>query len=217
MAVNLSLPAEATFELGYAYAIQPFNGFGGDPKAAAQKWRMAAEKALELEPTDSIAHVCLGDAMSCVGDLEATERCYRRAFEYGANHADTLALLAGGRALITGDPAEAIPLMERAMRLNPLAPAWYFGMQGRILFCAGRHREAIAALRRSSPDSPNMLMFLALAHAAAGEDAEAAGFVARLDDEFPDFTVEGFISGYPITNPDAIRAIREAAKLARIR
>ncbi|RVC71799.1 adenylate cyclase, partial [Mesorhizobium sp. M4A.F.Ca.ET.022.05.2.1] len=78
----------------------------------------------------------------------------------------------------------------------------------------GRHREAIAALRRSTPDSPNVLMFLALSHAASGEGSEAAGFVARLAAEFPDFSVEGFISGYPVTNPEAVRAIRDAAKLA---
>jgi hypothetical protein len=59
-------------------------------------------------------------------------------------------------------------------------------------------------------------MFLALAHAAAGEDAEAAGFVARLRAEFPDFSVEGFISGYPVTNPDAVRAMRDAATLAKL-
>ncbi len=209
--------AKAWIELGYAYSIQSCNGFGSDPKAAAGKWRMAVENALQLDPMDSTVHVCLGDAMGCLGDLEAAERCYRRAFEYGSNQADTLALLSGSRALVAGDPAEAMPLMERAMRLNPLSPPWYFGMHGRILFCAGRHAEAIAALRRSTLDSPNVLMFLALAHAAAGDGAEATAFASRLDGEFSDFTVEGFISGYPVTNPDAIRAIREAAKLVRIR
>ncbi|TGQ12378.1 MULTISPECIES: LuxR C-terminal-related transcriptional regulator [unclassified Mesorhizobium] len=209
--------AKAWLELGYAYSIQSCNGFGGEPKAAAEKWRMAVENALQLDPTDSAVHVCLGDAMGCLGDLAAAERCYRRAFEYGSNQADTLALLAGSRALVAGDPAEAIPLMERAMQLNPLAPPWYFGMQGRILFVAGRYREAIAALRRSTPDSTNVLMFQALAHAAAGEDAEAAGFGARLNADFPDFSVEGFIAGYPVVNPDAVRAIRDAAKLVAIR
>ncbi|PBC01069.1 LuxR C-terminal-related transcriptional regulator [Mesorhizobium sp. WSM3860] len=209
--------AKAWTELGYAYSIQSCNGFAGDPRAAAGKWRMAAENALQLDPMDSTVHVCLGDALGCLGDLEGAERCYRRAFDHGSNQADTLALLAGSRALVAGDPAEAIPLMERAMRLNPLAPPWYFGMQGRVLFANGRHREAIAALRRSTPDSPNVLMFLVLAHAAAGEGAEAAGYIARLDAEFPDFSVERFISGYPVTNPDAIRAIREAATLVPIR
>jgi TolB-like protein/Tfp pilus assembly protein PilF len=204
-------------ELAYAYSIEAGNGFGSDPKQSIEKWRMAAESALRLDPTDSAALMCYGDLLGCLGDFEAAERSFRRAFEYGANHADTLALLSGSRALVVGDPAEAIPLIERAMRLNPLTPNWYFGMQGRILFCAGRHREAIEALRRSTPDSPNVLMFLALAHAATGEGVEAARLVARLDEEFPDFTVEGFIAGYPVTNPDAVRAIRDAAKLVPIR
>ncbi|MER9869887.1 tetratricopeptide repeat protein [Mesorhizobium sp. M0136] len=132
------------------------------------------------------------------------------------NHAGILPLLAGSKALVVGDPAEAIPLIERAMRLNPLAPPWYFGMQGRILFAAGRHRQAIAALRRSSPESPDVLMFLALAHAAMGEAGEAARFAARLKAEFPEFSVERFITAYPVTNPDAVLAIRDAARLARL-
>lgn len=203
-------------ELAYAYSIEAGNCFGRDPRGSIEKWRAAVENAVRLDPTDSSACICFGDLMGCLGDFDAAERAYQRAYQYGSNHADTLALLSGSKALVAGDPAEAIPLIERAMRLNPLAPPWYFGMQGRVLFCAGRHRDAIAALRRSSPDSPNVLMFLALAHAAAGEDAEAAGFVARLRAEFPDFSVEGFISGYPVTNPDAVKAIREVAQLAEL-
>ncbi|TGS55523.1 adenylate cyclase, partial [Mesorhizobium sp. M1D.F.Ca.ET.183.01.1.1] len=82
--------AKAWIELGYAYSIRSCNGFGDDPKAAAAKWRWAVENALQLDPLDSTVHVCLGDALGCLGDLEAAERCYRRAFEYGSNQADTL-------------------------------------------------------------------------------------------------------------------------------
>ncbi|RUU34350.1 tetratricopeptide repeat protein [Mesorhizobium sp. M6A.T.Ca.TU.002.02.2.1] len=203
-------------ELAYAYSIEACNGFGDDVLGSIENWRAAVENALRLDPTDSAAHICLGDLKGCLGDFEGAERAYQRGFEYGSNHADTLALLAGSKALVAGDPAEAIPLIERAMRLNPLAPRWYFGMQGRILFVAGRHREAIAALRRSSPDSPNVLMFLALAHAAVSETGEAARIAARLKAEFPDFSVERFIAAYPVTNPHAVQAIRDAAKLARL-
>ena len=185
-------------------------------RGSIEKWRTAVENAMQLDPTDSCACTCLGNLRGCLGDFEGAERAHRRAFEYGYNHADILALLAGSKALVVGDPTEAIPLIERAMRLNPLAPPWYFGMQGRILFAAGRHREAIAALRRSSPESPNVLMFLALAHAAMGEAGEAARIAARLKAEFPGFSVERFIAGYPVTNPDAVLAIRHAAELAKL-
>ncbi|TPI47525.1 tetratricopeptide repeat protein [Mesorhizobium sp. B2-9-1] len=207
---------KAWTELAYAYSIEACNGFGDNLSASIAKWRWAAENALRLDPGDSTAHNCFGDLMGCLGDLEAAERAHRRAFECGSNHADTLALLAGSKALVAGDPAEAIPLIERAMRLNPLSPPWYFGMQGRVLFTAGRHREAIAALRRSTPDSPHVLIFLMLAHATLGEDREAAAIADRLRTEFPSFSVEGFISGYPVSNPGAARAIREAAKLVSL-
>ena len=57
-----------------------------------------------------------------LGDLEAAESAHLRAFECGSNHADTLALLAGSKALIAGEPAEAIPLIERAMRSTRSRP-----------------------------------------------------------------------------------------------
>jgi TolB-like protein len=209
--------ADAWIELGYAYSIEACNGYAGDPKGSIERWRWAIENALRLDPTNSSALVCFGDLMGCFGDFEAAERAYRRAFEYGSNQADVLVLLAGSRALVTGDPAEAIPLIERAMRLNPLAPPWYFGMQGRVLFAAGRYREAIAALQRSTPDSPHALIFLMLAYAMVGESLEAAAIATRLRGEFQGFSVEGFISSYPITNPGTARAIRDAAKLVTFR
>jgi TolB-like protein len=109
-------------ELAYAYSIQAGNCFGRDPKGSIEKWRAAVENAIRLDPYDSSACNCLGDLMGCLGDLEAAERAYNRAYECGSNHADTLALLSGSKALVAGDRAEAIPLIERAMRLNPLAP-----------------------------------------------------------------------------------------------
>ncbi|RWN28396.1 MAG: tetratricopeptide repeat protein [Mesorhizobium sp.] len=203
-------------ELAYAYSVEACNGFGDDVLTSIENWRTAAENALRLDPTDSCAHACLGNVRACLGDLEGAERAHRRALEYGSNHAGILLLLAGSKALVVGDPAEAIPLLERAMRLNPLAPPWYFGMQGRILFVAGRHDQAIAALRRSSPESPDVLMFLALSHAAMGEASETARAAARLRAEFPGFSVERFIAGYPVINRDALLAIRHTAGLAKL-
>ncbi len=203
-------------ELAYTYSIQACLGFGSDLEGALEKWRWAIENALQLDPTDCSAHACLGDLMACLGDLDAAERAHRRALEYGSNHADTLAVLAGSKALVVGDPAEAMPLIERALRLNPLPPSWYFAMQGRILFAAGRHCEAIASLRRGAPDSSIVLIFLAWAHAAIGEASQAAAVAARLRTEFPEFSVERFIAGYPVTNPDAAKTIRQAAKLAKL-
>ena len=59
-------------------------------------------------------------------------------------------------------------------------------------------------------------MFLALAHAAVGETGEATRMAARLKAEFPGFSVERFIAGYPVTNREALFAICDAAGVAKL-
>ncbi len=208
--------ARAWTELAYAHSIQAANGFGDDLESARKNWRSAAEEALRLDPTDPAGHTCIGDFKACIGDLSGAAEAHARALEYGRNNADTLALLAGAKALIVGDPADGIPFIERALSLNPLGPPWYHGMFARVLFVVGRYRECLAALEKSSQESPNTLMFQAMAHAYLGEMDEAAEVVSRLRTQFPSFTVEGFIAGYPISNPPALSAVREGARLARL-
>ncbi|WP_042779060.1 LuxR C-terminal-related transcriptional regulator [Sinorhizobium fredii] len=208
--------ARAWTELGYAYSIQACNGFSTNPEGAIQNWRAAVEQALRLDPTDPSGYTCLGDLKACLGDLAGAADAHARAFKYGSNHADTLALLAGSKALVVGDPAEAVPLIERALYLNPLSPPWYFGMRGRVPFVAGQYQDCVSALEKSSQESPNTMMFLAMAHAFLGEAEEAERATLLLRKEFPSFSVKGFIAGYPVTNPPALRAIREGSRLAML-
>ena len=46
------------------------------------------------------------------------------------------------------------------------------------------------------------------------EAGDADRIAVRLKAEFPDFSVERFITNYPVTNSDAVHAIRHAAQLA---
>ncbi|OCP17521.1 MULTISPECIES: LuxR C-terminal-related transcriptional regulator [unclassified Ensifer] len=208
--------ARAWTELAYAYSVQACNGYAKDLDAALQDWRRAVDEALRLDPTDPAGYTCLGDLRACLGDLTGAAEAHARAFEFGKNHADTLAVLAGGKALVVGDPFEAIPLIERALALNPLGPPWYYGMLGRVLFVTGRYRECLPAFEKSSQESPSTLMFQAMAHACLGEAQKAADAALRLRSEIPSFTVERFIAGYPVTNPPAQRALREGARLAML-
>jgi di/tricarboxylate transporter len=129
------------------------------------------------------------------------------------NDADTLAMSAGTRALVTGDARHGYELAKRAVRLNPHA-SWYHGMVGRCCFVLGLHHECLAAFRQLPPESPSTLLFLAMAHAMLGENAQASEITARLASEFPHFTAEKFIRGFPVTNPPALAAIREGAHRA---
>jgi TolB-like protein len=206
--------ARAWMKLGDAYAVEANSGYSDDVGRSVRDWEAAVARALLLDPGDSFAHWCMGDAKAALGDMASAAEEHDRALQLAPNFADTLALLGGSRALVHGDPADGERLIQRALELNPLAPPWYFGMSGRVFFVAGRYADSIAALRRGPPDAPSTLLFLAMAYAEFGNIPQSRAAVARLRTEFPEFSVEGFITGYPVTNPPAVAAVRAAATKA---
>jgi TolB-like protein len=206
--------ARAWSVLGLVYAVNAYNAFSADPSVPIERWEACTEQALMLDPADCNARLCMGDLRAVQGDLAGAAEEHERALELAPNDADNIAMIAGSRALVTGHPQQCIALAERALRLNPHAPPWYYSQLGRASFVAGRYREALAAFRQSPPNSPGTLLFLAAGHAMLGEERQARKISDRLAGEFPTFTVEGFIRSFPVTNPTAIAAIREGARRA---
>jgi adenylate cyclase len=206
--------ARAWNSLGLAYSVAAANGFMDDRSVAERRWRECVEKALALDPADPKTRTCMGDLRAQGGDLTGAAEEYQRALAVSFGDADTLALLAGSLALSSGDPCNGTELVQRAIRLNPNTPSWYFSILGRTEYVRAAYRESIAALLQAPPQLPATLLFLAMAHAQLGETSVARTLAARLTTEFPTFRVEGFIREYPVTNPPALVAIREGASKA---
>ncbi|MBB3147326.1 TolB-like protein/class 3 adenylate cyclase [Phyllobacterium trifolii] len=205
--------ATAWSALGFAYAVQGGNAYDDDPTVSLERYRFCAEKALTLDPADNITRQCVGDLRACKGDFDGAINENTRALAAAPNDGDLLALVAGSRALAAGNPDEGYLLIHRALNINALAPSWYFSMLGRVTFVTGRYQECIAAARRA-PEMPSTLMFLAMSHAMLDEMDEAATLGDKLAREYPGFTTEKFVAGYPVTNPPAIAAIRQGAQRA---
>lgn len=207
--------ARAWLELGFAYAVQGSNGYADDTAMSLANFSCCANKSFALDPGDGLARQAAGDLRACDGDFDGAIEENTLALAAAPNDGDTLALVAGSRALAAGDPEAGYLLINRALCINALAPSWYFSMLGRVTFVLGRYRECIAAFRRA-PDMPSTLMFRAMAHALLGEDEDAAKLTRRLASECPKYTAEHFIAGYPVTNPPAMASIRHGAKRARL-
>jgi TolB-like protein/DNA-binding CsgD family transcriptional regulator len=205
--------ARAWTALGLAHAVDACNAFTNDTAASMELWRSCVQRALALDPADSLARICLADLRALDGEIEAAAEEHDRVLADAPHDADTLAFLAGSKALVAGDPQEGYQLAKRAIHLNPHVP-WYNGMLGRSSFITGLYRESLAALRQAPRDSPATLLFRAMAHAMLDEKPQAAVIAARLASEFPDFSAEVFIKTYPVTNPLALSAIREGARRA---
>jgi tetratricopeptide (TPR) repeat protein len=152
---------------------------GRAPEAAAE-----LRVALELDPTNWGVHYRLGVVLARLGpeQLEEAMSCFRRAIGGMPGHAP--AHLQLGLAFWNrGDPAPAIALAERALRLDPKLPAAH-GVLGAMLRTVGRTEEAIASLRQAvaaNADDATACFHLGvcLCEASSGNLAEGATFLQR--------------------------------------
>lgn len=126
------------------------------PNEVLPKAKLAAEKALQLDPDLAEAHVALGDALESLDfDYSAAKREFERAIELSPSssyahqsYSDYLCNL--------GLTDEAISEIKLARQLDPMS--FYVSRDvGRILYEARQYDEALRALQEAaemSPDSP---------------------------------------------------------------
>jgi serine/threonine-protein kinase len=128
-----------------------------DPKIAAPKATPEAQRALQLDPSNVMAHIALsGIAFNLDGDGERSLAEARRAVELAPKSKEALGNLFQ-RLVLTGHVEEGLATVERLSALDPamgsdlsmgLAWAYYF---------ANRYEEAIAAAGRALAVDPNDL------------------------------------------------------------
>jgi tetratricopeptide (TPR) repeat protein len=105
-----------------------------------------------------------------------------RAVELNPNGAEALAVL-GGILNSVGRPEEAIPVLQKAMRLNPMPPAWYYAYLGISYGLTEQYDKAIAEFEkglRVAPDYGLCLLGLAASYSLAGREKEARKTVSEL-------------------------------------
>ena len=81
-----------------------------------------------------------------------------------------------------GRPQEAIPMFQKAIRLNPYGPAWYYQCFGNALRNTGRFEEAVSAFKKALPLAPDRIWThygLAVTYTLAGRPEEAIPFYQK--------------------------------------
>ena len=164
----------------------------GSTKDPAQSLNQAIEyqqKAIDLTKFK-------GRRIALLGYLYAMKRDYDKAIELGEQATSLVPNGADARAWLAmslnyaGRPDEALPLFEKAMRLNPLAPAFYYQNRGNAYRISGRFEEAVAMYKKTIQIRPNNLpahWLLAATYALMGLEQEAhaeAAEVLRINPKF---------------------------------
>lgn len=144
-----------------------------------------------------------------------------RAIAMDPNDPDGYVALAGALNL-AGQPAKALALMEKAVRLNPHYPTSYLYELGLAHFSIGEFDQASAILRQAvtlNPDDrwSSRLLISTLGH--LNRPSEAAVFIDKTNQNFrgfDPFTVRGVAYWYPFKNPADAERLAEGLRKAGV-
>ena len=117
-------------------------------------------------------------------------------------------------------PKDAIPVFEKAIRLNPIGPTWYFLNFGHSYRMMGQYQEAITQYKKALRIAPNNIMAhlaLTATYSLCGQNEEAraeAEEVLRLN---PKFSLESYAKTLPYKNQAQIDRFVEALRKAGLK
>ncbi len=145
--------------------------------------QQALQRALALDPQDVQAEANLGLAYEMGNKPEQAEQAYRAAVTLADADAksDEWPYLDYASFLLEHDrPAEAIPLLQRAVKAAPKCAACH-GKLGRALAESGEARQGVEELRTAvalAPKNPQLHYDLGRAYRAAGQMEQARAELA---------------------------------------
>lgn len=154
------------------------------------KAREAANRAHQLDPEDAEPFALLAMIAFQEGSYDEAERFAGEVVDRAVGQSYVLAL----SAMVLGHcgrPAEAIGLVEQAMRLCPIYPNWYRVVLGRAYYLTGDLDRAIETLRIWYENDPNTVepVLLAAALFDSGRRAEARDICQGILKAKPGFTI----------------------------
>ena len=181
-------------QLGWVYQRDYTLGNTKSPRETLEKGIELAQKALAMDDSIADAHGLL-----CV--LYMIKREYDKAIAEGEQ---AVALNPGGTLVLSdyacsltyaGRPEEAIPVFQKAIRLNPFGPSSLYREFGHALRDTGRFEEAVSAYKKAiqlAPDNLTAHAGLAFTYILMGREKEARAEAAEVLRINPKFSVDYF-------------------------
>jgi serine/threonine protein kinase/Tfp pilus assembly protein PilF len=134
-------------ELLPVYYLAPF---GSSMEAA----KLAAERAIALDSGSVRAYVAMANVYRDLGQWSRAERAYRRALDLGPNDPEAIEQF-GQFLLFVGQIPDALHWLDRARRLDPLAPI-PAGVEGNVLTILKQYDSAAVLLNRTVALGPSL-------------------------------------------------------------
>jgi adenylate cyclase len=111
-------------------------------------------------------------------------------------------------------------LFQKAIRLNPLGPTWYFHNFGNALRITGRFEEAASAYKKALQRAPENIMAhvgLLVTYSMMGREKEARAEASEVLRINPRFSVDNFAKALPYKDQSVIDKIIDASHKAGLK
>jgi TolB-like protein/Flp pilus assembly protein TadD len=189
-------PSFAPAYAGLASAHVARSGTGGfDVADEMTKMQTAAERAIQLDPLLGEAHSAMGVVYAREAQWAQSEKSFRHALELAPNDSVIYDNFAGTLLMPLGRIQEAVQLMRKAEKNDPVAPRVH-QILANALIAAGRYDEAAEQCMKLPADFPTRSTWLARARLGQGRIQEAIQIlVDRIEQGAADPNTKGYL-GY---------------------
>jgi adenylate cyclase len=203
--------APAYAGLAGTYLKEAWHGWSETPEQSGALAMQYAQKCVALDESLSYAHAALGLIHLVLRQWDKAIEESEIAVSLSPNSADSVVMLAVTYKAV-GRVEEALSMLEKAMRLNPMPPNWYLHEFGTCYRLMGRYEEAIAVLKRvlnRSPDYLNSRLNLIHTYVMSGEEEAARIEAVEVLKQSPDFSVARFLKHFPYKDQKILDDLKE--------
>ena len=201
------------------YVLRVQQGWSLDPAQDAQQALSCTKRALDADPTNSLALAVDGVVQThFVKRLDIAQERYSSAVAVNPN--DSLAwLLKGTMHAFRGEGGEAVANTQRALSLSPLDPHRYYydSLAGTAFLAAGDYENALLCAERSlkaNRSHTSTIRVAAIASWRLGRHDAARANAGRLLELEPNLTIKRYLARSPAapfrTGKDWADALRQA-------
>jgi adenylate cyclase len=208
--------AAAWTMLGLAHWEEAFNGWSEDPEASLNLAIDAAAVSQSIDDSNP-------DTYALLTWIHLSLRKYNQAFDLakqamvlGPNNSFVVGV-ASDVALFCDRPHDMIVLLNKAMRLCPIYPAWYPSSLAWAFLLMDRREDAIDSAKTSSgidPDYPFNYMVLAIAFAESEHEQEARTAIENLLRIDPSYSLRTFSECQPFRDAKVLNRHIEGLRKA---
>ena len=208
--------SDAYRHLALTYFWEVFLGLSRSPRDSMETALDLIQKAITLDESNAAAYSTLGLILGLKRDYDKALAAGKRAYELEPNSTAVLVQYAGILNWV-GRTQEALQLLEKVMRLEPIPAEINIGIYVQSLQNAGRYNEAINILEKAIAHKPNSEyphLQLAQCYWLSGHKEKAraeAVEVLRID---PKFSIEKWLSLNPAKDRTKVNIFADAMREA---